>query len=67
MSIIASKKKTKVSADDDDFRNNISFLLNEDRFVNFVVMVPGFLYWGEFDDLDEMLSEQIEVLKDKYK
>ncbi|MCD8091984.1 MAG: hypothetical protein LUF01_03830 [Bacteroides sp.] len=67
MSIIASKKKTKVSADDDDFRNNISFLLNEDRFVNFVVMVPGFLYWGEFDALDEMLSEQIEVLKDKYK
>lgn len=67
MSIITSKKKTKVSADDDDFRNNISFLLNEDRFVNFVVMVPGFLYWGEFDALDEMLSEQIEVLKDKYK
>lgn len=67
MSIIASKRKTNVSAEDDDFRNNILFLIDEDRFVNFVVMAPGFLYWGEFDELDEMLGEQIEVLEAKYK
>jgi hypothetical protein len=30
-------------------------------------MVPGFLYWEEFDELDEMLDKQIQTLKAKYK
>ena len=30
-------------------------------------MVPGFLYWHEFDELDERLAKQIQVLKAKYK
>jgi hypothetical protein len=30
-------------------------------------MVPGFLYWHEFDKLDEMLDKQIQALKAKYK
>ncbi|WP_455586889.1 hypothetical protein [Bacteroides sp.] len=67
MGIIDSKRKTDVSAGPDDFRDNISFLLDDDRFVNFVIMVPGFLYWNEFDELDEMLDKQIQILKAKYK
>ena len=34
--------------------NQISFLISNDQFVNFVIMVPGFLYWEEFDELDEI-------------
>lgn len=67
MGIIDSKRKTDVSVGPDDFRDNISFLLDDDRFVNFVIMVPGFLYWNEFDELDEMLDKQIQILKAKYK
>ena len=47
--------------------NQISFLISNDQFVNFVIMVPGFLYWEEFDELDEMLDKQIQTLKAKYK
>ena len=47
--------------------DQISFLISNDQFVNFVIMVPGFLYWEEFDELDEMLDKQIQTLKAKYK
>ena len=47
--------------------DQISFLISNDQFVNFVTMVPGFLYWEEFDELDEMLDKQIQTLKAKYK
>lgn len=47
--------------------DQISFLISNDQFVNFVIMVPGFLYWEEFDELDEMLDKQIQALKAKYK
>lgn len=67
MSLAMSKDMRFALKSDNSFRDQVSFLLSHDRFVNFVIMVPGFLYWDEFDALDEMLSEQIEVLKDKYK
>ena len=37
------------------------------KFINYVNMVPGFLYWHEFDELDEMLDKQIQALRAKYK
>lgn len=48
------------------FRDEFSFLLGHDKFVNFVIMVPGFLSWEDFESLDEMLNKQIQVLKAKY-
>ena len=47
-------------------RDEVSFLLGHDNFVNFVIMVPGFLYWDEFDELDKMLDKQIQILKARY-
>lgn len=43
------------------------FLVQYKKFINYVNMVPGFLYWHEFDELDERLAKQIQVLKAKYK
>ena len=49
------------------FKDEVSYLLEHDNFINFVVMVPGILDWSEFDALDEMLDKQIQTLKAKYK
>ena len=46
---------------------NTLFLVQYKKFINYVNMVPGFLYWHEFDELDERLAKQIQVLKAKYK
>lgn len=66
MSIALSAERKKVLNDDRTFRDEASFLLKHDNFVNFVIMVPGFLNWNEFDELDEILNKQIQVLRTKY-
>lgn len=67
MSLALSACRKDILNDNRTFRGEISFLLKHDNFVNFVIMVPGFLNWYEFDELDEMLDKQIQVLKTKYK
>ena len=67
MSFALSACRKDILNDNRTFRGEISFLLKHDNFVNFVIMVPGFLNWYEFDELDEMLDKQIQVLKTKYK
>lgn len=67
MGLAMTARKKSVLDSDRTFRDEISFLLEHDKFVNFVIMVPGFLYWEEFTALDEKLTHQIQVLKDKYK
>lgn len=52
---------------DDSLRDQALFLVQYKKFINYVNMVPGFLYWHEFDELDERLAKQIQVLKAKYK
>ena len=51
----------------DGLRDQALFLVQYKKFINYVNMVPGFLYWHEFDELDERLAKQIQVLKAKYK
>lgn len=51
----------------DGLRDQALFLVQYKKFINYVNMVPGFLYWHEFDKLDEMLDKQIQALKAKYK
>lgn len=67
MSLALSACRKDILNDNRTFRGEISFLLKHDNFVNFVIMVPSFLNWYEFDELDEMLDKQIQVLKTKYK
>lgn len=67
MGLVMTTRRKDALDSDRTFRNEISFLLKHDKFVNFVIMVPGFLYWEEFTALDEKLAHQIQVLKDKYK
>ncbi len=67
MGLAFSAGRENILSDDRTFKDEVSYLLQHDNFVNFVIMVPGFLYWDEFDYLDEMLDKQIKVLKDKYK
>lgn len=74
MTLAMSRNVKFAPKDDDDslqeknssFMSQASFLISNDKFVNFVVMVPAFLYWDEFDELDKMLDKQIKVLKSKY-
>lgn len=67
MSLAFSAGRKDVLSDDRTFKDEVSYLLKHDKFINFVIMVPGFLDWHEFDELDEMLDKQILVLRDKYK
>lgn len=67
MGLVMTSRRKDVLDSNRTFRDEISFLLKHDKFVNFVIMVPGFLYWEEFAALDEKLAHQIQVLKDKYK
>ena len=65
---LAMSKNIKFALEtNDSLLDQVSFLISNDEFVNFVIMVPGFLYWNEFDELDEMLDKQIQTLKAKYK
>lgn len=66
MGLALSAGRKDVLSDDRTFKDEVSFLLKHDSFINFVIMVPGFLNWDEFDELDKMLAKQIQVLKTKY-
>ena len=67
MGLVMSRNVKFALETDNDLLDQVSFLISNDEFVNFVIMVPGFLYWDEFDELDEMLDKQIQTLKAKYK
>lgn len=67
MSAAMSRELAHVFDGDDSLRDQALFLVQYKKFINYVNMVPGFLYWHEFDELDERLAKQIQVLKAKYK
>lgn len=67
MGLVMSRNVKFALETDNDLLDQVSFLISNDEFVNFVIIVPGFLYWDEFDELDEMLDKQIQTLKAKYK
>ena len=50
-----------------NFEENILSLLNNDTFVNYTALVPNFLDWEEFSDLEQVLGEQIRIIEAKYK
>ena len=67
MGLALSAGRKDVLGNNRTFKDEVAYLLKHDNFINFVIMVPGFLYWNEFDELDEMLDKQIQVLRAKYK
>lgn len=67
MGLALSAGRKNILSDDRTFKDEVSYLLEHNNFINFVVMVPGILDWSEFDALDEMLDKQIQTLKAKYK
>ena len=67
MSAAMSRELAHVFDGDDSLRDQALFLVQYKKFINYVNMVPGFLYWHEFDELDEMLDKQIQALRAKYK
>lgn len=67
MGLALSAGRKDVLGNNRTFKDEVAYLLKHDNFINFVIMVPGFLYWHEFDELDEMLDKQIQVLRAKYK
>lgn len=67
MGLALSAGRKDVLGNNRTFKDEVAYLLKHDNFINFVIMVPGFLYWHEFDELDEMLDKQIQALKAKYK
>ena len=51
---LAMSKNIKFALEtNDSLLDQVSFLISNDEFVNFVIMVPGFLYWNEFDEMNE--------------
>ena len=67
MSAAMSREWANVFDGGDGLRDQALFLVQYKKFINYVNMVPGFLYWHEFDKLDEMLDKQIQALRAKYK
>lgn len=67
MGAAMSRDLTYTFDDDNSLRDQALFLMQYKKFINYVIMVPGFLDWDEFDELDEMLDKQIQVLEAKYK
>lgn len=67
MNATISRDITSIFDNTNAIQDQPLYLMQQKKFVNFVIMVPGFLYWNEFDELDEMLDKQIQVLKTKYK
>lgn len=67
MGLALSAGRKDVLGNNRTFKDEVAYLLKHDNFINFVIMVPGFLYWHEFDELDEILDKQIQVLRAKYK
>lgn len=66
VNISITRDMTRVYDADDTVRDQALFLMQHKNAINFFTMVPTFLYWEEFDKLDEMLGKQIQVLKDQY-
>ena len=66
MDFTMASKSEEVLSEDRQFKDNIADLMEHDKFVNYAMMVPGFLNWGDFDFLDKMLTEQIQTLKTEY-
>ena len=50
----------------DNFFDNVSYLMNQPSFLNYVVIVPSFLNWQELEKLDQNLNQQICILEEKY-
>lgn len=67
MGAAMSRDMTHVFDADNSLRDQALFLMQHPKFINYVIMVPGFLAWSEFDELDEMLEKQIQILEAKYK
>lgn len=67
MGTAMSQKTEDVLRSGRNYRDEVLFLLGHNNFTNFVIMVPGFLNWEDFDKLDELLDRQIQTLKAKYK
>lgn len=67
MGLALSAGRKDVLGNNRTFKDEVAYLLKHDNFINFVIMVPGFLYWHEFDELDEMLDKQIQALRARYK
>lgn len=67
MGLALSAGRKDVLGNNRTFKDEVAYLLKHDNFINFVIMVPVFLYWHEFDELDEMLDKQIQTLRAKYK
>ncbi|WP_300700848.1 hypothetical protein [Bacteroides sp.] len=67
MDAAISRDLTYTFDDDNSLRDQALFLMQHKKFINYVIMVPSFLDWDEFDELDEMLDKQIQVLEAKYK
>lgn len=67
MNATISREAIYIFDKDNSLRDQALFLMQQQKFVNFVIMVPGFLDWYEFDELNEMLDKQIQVLKKLYK
>lgn len=67
MFVTLSEKKGAVLEDNRGFIDEVSDMLKYDKFVNYVIMTPGFLDWENFESLDRMLSKQIQFLSEKYK
>lgn len=49
-----------------NFFEHISYLMNQPSFLNYVIVVPSFFNWQELEKLDQNLSQQIRILKEKY-
>lgn len=49
-----------------NFFEHISYLMNQPSFLNYVIVVPSFFNWQELEKLDQNLSQQIRLLKEKY-
>ena len=50
MSAAMSRELAHVFDGDDSLRDQALFLVQYKKFINYVNMVPGFLYWHEFDE-----------------
>ena len=64
---IKKEHRLRIISSKGNFEENILSLLNNDTFVNYTVLVPNFLDWEEFSDLEQVLGEQIRIIEAKYK
>ena len=67
LSSIKKEHRLRIISSKGNFEENILSLLNKDTFVNYTALVPNFLDWEEFSDLEQVLGEQIRIIEAKYK